>query len=68
MLILRDKNSVLILCIIVVAIFFVQGSSNAPINCKPPAPPMGDHGGFDRFALPGVGEFDHKVDYGGGAH
>ena len=26
MLILRDKNSVLILCIIVVAVFFVQGS------------------------------------------
>ena len=28
MLILRDKNSVLILCIIVVAVFFVQGSSS----------------------------------------
>ena len=24
-------------------------------------PRKGDHGGFDRFALPGGGEFDHKV-------
>ena len=33
----------------------------------PPHPP-GDHGGFDRFALPGGGEFDHKVGYEDGAH
>ena len=37
MLILHDKNSVLILCIIVVAVFFVQGSSsirNHVCNCN----------------------------------
>ena len=34
----------------------------------PPPPTPGDHRGFDRFALPGGGEFDHKVGYGGGAH
>ena len=32
MLILRDKNSALILCIIVVAVFFVQGSSTQPVR------------------------------------
>ena len=31
-------------------------------------PPSGDHGVFDRFALPGGGEFDHEVGYGGGTH
>ena len=33
-----------------------------------PPPPPGDHGGFDRFALPGGGEFDPEVGYGGRAH
>ena len=42
---------------------------NAPINCKPPPPPIGNHRGFDRFALPGGGELTtDKVGYGGGAH
>ena len=27
----------------------------------PPPPPPGDHGGFDHFALPRGGEFDHEV-------
>ena len=48
----------------------------APINWKPgvppvpppPPPPPRRPRGFDRFALPGGGEFDHEVGYGGGAN
>ena len=31
-----------------------------------PPPPLEDHGGVDRLALPGDLEFDHEVDYGVG--
>ena len=40
----------------------------SPGVLPPPPPRPGEHGGFDRFALPGGGEFDHEVGYGGGAH
>ena len=42
MLILRDKNSVLILCIIIVAVFFVQGSrTNIFFTCSNPGTSLG---------------------------
>ena len=46
-----------------------KSSCYAPINRKPhPTPTPGRPWGFERFALPGGGEFDHKVGNGGEAH